>query len=588
MKNPSATNDRDLPRMVRAALHYVARGWAVLPLYAITKEGQCACHQAECGSAGKHPMNAGGVKNATLASNQVWEWWSAWPDANIGVATGTISGLAVLDIDPRHGGSVKGLGNQLTPLRVATGGGGLHLYFALPAGGEAVRNSVGRLGPGMDLRGENGYVVAPPSMHASGTAYRWANYTQEAPPPLPHRFLLDHPQNRAHAAPRVAEVTPDAVEGTRIPSGQRNQTLASLAGTLRHVGLTPRELEAALVAINAERCAPPLPVEEVRRICASISRYSPGPGPATPTPAEAPFAASALLREPLAAIPWVITSLLPTGLSLLAGKPKLGKSWMALHFALCCAAGTQALGAYEVSQGETLYLALEDTRHRLQTRIRLLLGEDDPPEGFFLQVHWPRWDEGGAPALAAWLRDHPRCHLVIIDTLAKVKPRARSNGSAYEEEYAAIAALKELADEFHIALLLVHHLRKMEAEDPVDQISGTTGLTGAADGYLILQRPRGTSTATLHLAGRDVEERGLALAFNSRRGTWRITAGAPKPPTPLLTLLRSAKVPLSTAQIAKALGKSLEATRLQLRRAVRRGEVQSPAPGQWGLPPQAA
>lgn len=158
-----------------AALHYARRGWAVFPLYEPAENGLCSCGNPKCPSPGKHPRVKHGVLEATTNEALIQEWWTKWREANIGIATGKRSGVVVLDVDPRHGGDkslaeLEAMGGALKTLECETGGGGRHLYFLAPE--ERLKNKVGFM-PGLDFRGDNGYVVAPPSTHITGGLYRW-------------------------------------------------------------------------------------------------------------------------------------------------------------------------------------------------------------------------------------------------------------------------------------------------------------------------------------------------------------------------------------------------------------------------------
>lgn len=161
-----------------AALAYAARGWAVLPCHSPEPTGRCSCGRGDCASPAKHPRVARGLTSASTEPGQIECWWRRWPGANVAVRTGAAGGLVVVDVDPRHGGarSLEALvaehGEVQEAGRVATGGGGWHLYLAHPGG--RVPNDAGRrLGPGLDIRGDGGYVLAPPSRHASGVSYHW-------------------------------------------------------------------------------------------------------------------------------------------------------------------------------------------------------------------------------------------------------------------------------------------------------------------------------------------------------------------------------------------------------------------------------
>ena len=165
---------KDATPLAWALWYAAAMGWAVLPVHSI-KNGTCTCRKkARCPSPGKHPRTRHGVKDATKDPKRIRGWWSKWPDANVGIATGKISSIVVVDVDPRNAGNdaVKQLESRLGKLpsgpRAKTGGGGQHLFFAYP-GGKLRQHRVG----GVDIKSDGGYIVAPPSFHSSGGCYRW-------------------------------------------------------------------------------------------------------------------------------------------------------------------------------------------------------------------------------------------------------------------------------------------------------------------------------------------------------------------------------------------------------------------------------
>lgn len=159
-----------------AALYYARRGWPIFPLYEPNDDGRCSCGKQNCSSPGKHPRTKHGVLDATTNEARILQWWTQWSNANIGLATGNASGILVLDIDPARGGekSFEELkakyGNLSETLQCSTGGGGRHLYFLYPP--RPVGNRVDFM-PGLDVRGDGGYVVLPPSGHVSGATYKW-------------------------------------------------------------------------------------------------------------------------------------------------------------------------------------------------------------------------------------------------------------------------------------------------------------------------------------------------------------------------------------------------------------------------------
>jgi AAA domain len=300
--------------------------------------------------------------------------------------------------------------------------------------------------------------------------------------------------------------------------------------------------------------------------------------PARPTP----FTLQDLLARDLPPIRWAIPDILPEGLTLLAGKPKLGKSWLALSIALSIAAGGYALGKQPVTKGEVLYLALEDNERRLQSRaIQLLDAMSQVPLGIEFALDWPRLDQGGLQYLEEYLQTHPRLRLVIIDTWVKVSPLSgRHQRSQYENDYEALAPLKALADTYHVSILAVHHLRKMAASDALDEITGSTGLTGVVDGALILKRERSTNQASLFVTGRDIEqEQQLPLTFDLLTAQWTLDGNVEnftlsKERQQIFDRLKTQPSRgMSAPEVGRALGKNYNTTRTLLRKMEDAGVV---------------
>jgi putative DNA primase/helicase len=183
------------------------------------------------------------VHDASTDEAKIRRWWETWEDANIGVATGKESGIFALDVDPRRGGaealaSLEAEHGKLPETRIAdTGGGGVHHLFKYPD--FPVKNSTGILGPGLDIKGEGGAVVVVPSLHTSGKQYRWRNDTPITD--APEWFL------RLLRAEHKSRANGSAVISGAIPEGHRNDTLMSLAGTMRRRGMEADEIEAALL-----------------------------------------------------------------------------------------------------------------------------------------------------------------------------------------------------------------------------------------------------------------------------------------------------------------------------------------------------
>lgn len=268
-----------LSRLGLAAIWYAERrAWRVFPLHSI-RDGRCTCGKTECKSPGKHPRVARGCSEASSDPDVIRRWWEAWPDANVGIATG--QGLAVIDIDPRSGGDDgivdlrRMYGELPETLEVLTGSGGRHIYLAVDFDAD-VRNSASALAPGVDVRGEGGYVVAPPSSHASGTDYAWEISSRPDDAVLgevPATWLDAMRTRRLRAIKGGAKA---ATKDEPIAEGGRNDALMRRGCYLRAASFGSAGILAALLAENDARCNPPLDPAEVKAIAASVCRYAPG------------------------------------------------------------------------------------------------------------------------------------------------------------------------------------------------------------------------------------------------------------------------------------------------------------------------
>lgn len=244
--------------LLTAALEYAARGWPVFP---------CTIQ--------KRPRVQHGFYEATTEPAAITAWWRQWPRASIGMPTGKVSGLVVLDVDIQKGGDDSLHELCLTyatipsTVQSITGGGGIHYFFAHP--GVHIPPSASQLGPGLDIRGDGGYVILPPSPHPSGRTYEWelSSLPGDVPfapmPPWLRALIREHEQRES--------VRP----GYPINQGKRNETLARLAGGMRRVGWSEAAILAALLNENAANCSPPLEEKEVKAIAHSIARYAPEP-----------------------------------------------------------------------------------------------------------------------------------------------------------------------------------------------------------------------------------------------------------------------------------------------------------------------
>ena len=209
---------------------------------------------------------------------------------------------------------------------------------------------------------------------------------------------------------------------------------------------------------------------------------------------------------------FLVDELIPEGLHILAGAPKIGKSWLALWLCLCVSQG-QPLWNFATTQGEVLYLSLEDSYRRIQSRLFDLT--DDAPQTLHFAILADTLKHGLEQQIEQFLTEHPATKLVVIDTLQRVRSTG-GDSNLYANDYQDIGLLKKLADKRHIAILLIHHLRKLHDDDPMNMISGSTGLSGAADSTFVLQKSsRLANVASLHCTGRDIPDRTLKLEFGA-------------------------------------------------------------------------
>jgi len=279
-----------------------------------------------------------------------------------------------------------------------------------------------------------------------------------------------------------------------------------------------------------------------------------------PTHAPAPpiksITALALLSKDFPPLVEILPGVLPEGLAMLCGKPKAGKSWLALDLAIAVATGGLCLGR-QCLQGGVLYLALEDGEKRIKSRLGQMLSEDQPPDGLVnlsVVFEWPYLSKGGIKKLEQWLDTYPATRLIIIDTFGRVRlPNA--GGPSYQDDTASMVPLHRLTIDRHVTILVIHHTRKMPADDPLDEISGTLGLPGIVDTPLVLRKNmNGTSLCVI---GRDIEPVDYAMKFNKDTRRWEIEGTAESvymsmTANKIQTALENAAEPLSPQEIAFA------------------------------------
>lgn len=226
-----------------------------------------------------------------------------------------------------------------------------------------------------------------------------------------------------------------------------------------------------------------------------------------------------LMSQPLTPLNFVVDTLLSQGLHILAGSPKVGKSWLALWLAVTVAKG-EAVWGMGVKQGTTLYLCLEDSTLRIQNRLFEIT--EDAPANVHFSTNSDTLGKGLEEQLCAFLSEHPDTVLIIIDTLQMIRGAGYDN--TYANDYRDLSVLKHIADAHGIAILLIHHLRKELADDVFSRISGTTAISGAADSsFTLVEDKRGSGKAKLSCIGRDIEYRELTLERNAEN-VWELVS----------------------------------------------------------------
>ena len=217
-------------------------------------------------------------------------------------------------------------------------------------------------------------------------------------------------------------------------------------------------------------------------------------------------------------IEFVVDNLLTQGLYILAGAPKVGKSWLALDMCLSIAKGEKVLGQ-QTTQGTALYLCLEDSYVRIQNRLYEIT--DEPAERLYFVIMSEAIGNGLEEQITDFKNEHYDLKVVFIDTLQMIRS---DTDSSYGSDYKELSVLKALADKLEIAIIVVHHTRKCKDIDPFNMISGSTGISGCVDGSLVLiENKRGSRNAKLFCVGRDIENAEINLQFDSDLKKWVVT-----------------------------------------------------------------
>jgi hypothetical protein len=480
--------------LLDAALRYAKLGYRVFP----------------CVPGGKSPVTEHGFHDATTDAAQIEQWWTEQPRANIGLAT---EGLLVIDIDGRDN---PWLANQpertleLASVPTAlTPRGGSHRVFRQPAGKDW-RCTEGRLAPKVDTRAAGGYIVAPPSVVEGVGAYQWVEGLEldVRPDALrePAPWLVAELDQFSTGSLTLAHVAAGSAEAGQIPEGQRNATLARLAGAMRRVGMTAPEIAGALHVANADRCAPPVSPREVERIAASIARYPPDEisvalvenhwgqmVPGKPAPLEPVSLADLVSRFPDLRPP-VIHGLLRRGETMnVISVPKIGKSWLVTDLALSIATGRPWLDTFATEPGDVLIIDNELHGETSANRIPKVSAARQIALGSVGQRIFVQNLRGRLLdifTLGTYFRDlQPgRFSVIILDAFYRFMPvdtDENDNGTMAN----VYNRLDSYADRLGCCFALIHHTSKgnQSAKGVTDVGAGAGSQSRATDTHLVLR-----------------------------------------------------------------------------------------------------
>jgi hypothetical protein len=428
---------------------------------------------------------------------QVRTWWKLWPQASIGMATGRLSGLLIVDTDSAE--STRRFETEFPEACATLQAGtsrGKHSYFTFEDG---IRNDAGLvLGPGIDIRGEGGFVIVPPSVHARGTVYKWLNKNKPSHLPETLRIrLLVKSEERKMPAP--------AVNG-RIPDHQRNVTLTSFAGSMHRRGMSEASILVALLEENGNRCDPPLDEDEVARIANSVARYpaqeeiekfDSAPRTESVRNGISPQTWGEFINTDFGGLPYTVRDILmDQGLAVIHGRGKQQKSTLVIHLLRAIATGRPFLEKETTRKG-VLYLNYEMGFDYLQKLLRA--GGDPPPNALVLNRPEPVLQLETVDKL---FTDLIPGGVMVIDSF---RGAFRLQGDAENSAGGAGRILRHLQD---IALkhkgliIVIHHRNRNQGRDGTDAISGTSDWIAAPDVIWSWSRSDKAKPGTLIIEGR--------------------------------------------------------------------------------------
>ncbi len=489
--------------LANAAVGYAEIGWPVFPVW-WCEDGVCQCREGKaCARAGKHPMEGQvprGLLDASTDKDIVQAWWSRYPQANIGSPMGKISD--VVDIDGAEGYSaleqLQAIHGELPPTLTSATSKGEHMHFQHR---EGIGNWVRPL-PGMDIRTTGGYVIMPPSIHQTGKVYEWGEEEDIAPWP---DWLWDELQD-AHRASRTPgpKAAHEGNGQATVKEGGRNAYLASRAGTLRHAGFSPDQIEAALQVVNTDRCAPPLAPEEVTKIARSVGGYEPtnkDPADEAEEAKEIFYSIKELEDLGHEDTDWILGDFLAPGeVTGIVGREKEGKTTFLYAMLAAIEKGQMFMGRTPqktravIATEEPAQLVLEKARRFGIKEARILPRHS---------LHRLQGLEERLRACVAQAEEHD-AGIIVLDSFAKVAGLTGEQENQAGTIQHAFDLIHEIVPE-DISTMVVHHASKGE-KTGTHITRGSTAWAGAVDTFIAFTKPqRSSAVRRLEWTGRHAE-----------------------------------------------------------------------------------
>lgn len=302
------------------------------------------------------------------------------------------------------------------------------------------------------------------------------------------------------------------------------------------------------------------------------------------------FSAKELGTMDIPAPTYLVDGVIPEGCSLLVAAPKIGKTLFTLNVAYGIACGGIVLGNIPVTKARVLFLALEGSKRGLKRRLELLADGTVLPNNLHFFQQWENQDDGGYDLLAQWIDNYPDTGLIVIDTLKRIRGKGDSRRNLYDADYEALQPLAALSERTNIPIIVVHHTRKMDSNDPLDMVSGSHGLAGAVDNVLVMKRSRGQIDALLTVIPREEDEAELALKFDEHASTWILKGDAREVAKTLarqkiFDALKEAGKAMTPKQLAEVLGEKPNNIKQLCYQMKKSGELGQPADGHYYFHP---